>query len=310
MNRTMEANSETARLVKPLFIDGNFNREGKRIRAKHVKDVSCEGATYSLWISAGSGENDYPRGENDTHYLYALVGEYLVPCGITEWKLEESAGYGRMVNDWYGSNDAREDYYDDLRKGDGWHTNDATITARLKAEEEYIQAHKNDERAQAELLKANAEHSIARYIEARDNGGKYLDFIGAAFLGEIEQCEKLAVVFRAKREEERRQKAKEWDERKRQEDAEQERKEQAAIVEAEGILRNGGKITGGDMIVKLADKYGINIPIRTRGWILNTLAECTIDGNVVLYRYWKRKAGRGSEKVYDIVGDIRKAIMA
>lgn len=301
---------EPSKLIMPLFIDGNFNRDGKRMRAKHVKDISCDGGNYSLWISGGNNENDYPRAENDTHYLYALAGEYLAPCGITEWKLEESAGYRRMVNEWYGSADARSNYFDELCKGDGWHKNDALITARLKEEDAYIQEHKKDEKAQAEYIKEYVNQSIVHYINARDNSGKNADFVGAAFLGEVDRCEELMVVIRAERKAAREQREKEFEEHKRQEDAAREQKEQDEIKAAEEVFKNGGKITSGEMIVKLADKHGVEIPIRTRGWILNTLAECTINGSSVSYRYWKRKNGRGSDKVYDVVGAIRKALTA
>ena len=36
-------------LKTPLFIDGNLNRDNKRMRAVHVKDVSNGDITYSLW---------------------------------------------------------------------------------------------------------------------------------------------------------------------------------------------------------------------------------------------------------------------
>ena len=82
------------------------------------------------------------------------------------------------------------------------------------------------------------------------------------------------------------------------------------IEETEKIFINGGTIKNGDIIVKIADKHNINIPIRTRGWIYDCLAECTITENGgASYRYWKKKKGStGSQKVYDILFDIRKAI--
>lgn len=301
---------ESAKLIMPLFIDGNFNRDGKRMRAKHVKDISCDGGEYSLWISARGKENDYPRAENDTHYLYALAGEYLAPCGITEWKLEESAGYRRMVNDWYGSNEARSDYFDELRKGDGWHKNDAEITTRLKAEDEYIKLHRKDERAQAEYLKTNIEHSISQYINARDNGGKNADFVGAAFLGEVDRCEELMVVIRAERKAAREQREMEREEHQRQLDAEREKQEQDAIKTAEEIFKNGGKITSGEMIVKLADKHGVDIPIRTRGWIYDTFAECSVsNGSIGGVRFYKRKGASGSTRIWDILRDLQNVIV-
>ena len=75
------------------------------------------------------------------------------------------------------------------------------------------------------------------------------------------------------------------------------------MKETESIFINGGTIKGGDTIVKLADKYNIDIPIRTRGWILNNLSETTItESGSISYRYWRRsKNAKGSQTVYDAV---------
>lgn len=72
---------------------------------------------------------------------------------------------------------------------------------------------------------------------------------------------------------------------------------------------NGGTISDAKLIVKIADKLGVIIPIRTRGWILNSLVECTIsDRGGLSYRYWKSKTGKGSQKVCDVIFGIRRAL--
>lgn len=302
--------NNTAKMIKPLFVGMNFNRDGKRMRAKHIKDISCDGANYSLWISAGVKENDCPRTENDTHYLYALFGEFLVPCRMTEYNLEQHVGYAKLIKDWYGNVTERARQFSELRKENDYEAADKLILAKMAEEDKYIQEHKTDESAQAEYLKKIFDESVERYIDARDAGGKIADFYGAAVLGETERCREISDALREKRKAEEAERREEARKKQEAEDAERKQQEQDAIMEAERVLKNGGKITGGEMIVKIADKHGIIIPIRTRGWILKSLAEFNVDGSSMSYRYWKTKNGHGSDKVYEVVGAIRRALTA
>lgn len=300
--------AESAKLIMPLFVDGKFNRDGKRMRAKHVKDISCDGGEYSLWISSGSKENDYPRAENDTHYLYALIGEYIVPCGVTEYKLEQEAGFKHLIKAVYGTSEERKRQLDVFYKN--WEESRDLMSAKMAEENAFIEQHGKDGSVQAEYLKKIFDGCVDRYISARDTDGKHADFIGAAILGELTRCREIADVLREKRKVVEAERREETRKRQEAEDAERKQKEQNAIMEAETILRDGGKITSGEMLVKIADKHGVTIPIRTRGWILKSLAEFTINGSSMSYRYWKTKNGQGSDKVYDVVGAIRKALTA
>ena len=40
-----------ARLMKPLFYDGNFNRDGKKMRAVFEREISDGTVSYRLWRS-------------------------------------------------------------------------------------------------------------------------------------------------------------------------------------------------------------------------------------------------------------------
>lgn len=296
--------STTTKLLKPLFVDGMFNRVGKCIRAKHVKTVS----EYPLWIHNGKPDKDYVRNENDKYYLYVQVDSWLVPLGYTEYELGSRAAYEYMEREWYGGFIEREGFFDTLRKAEDA---DCLIKEQIAKEEAFCAEHHNNERIQAEFIKSIINKHIEMYIEARDNSGRFADFIGALFLGELDKCieinEKLKVI---RKQEEEKQRA-ELEEKRKQEAQEIAIAEQKAIAEAENILVNGGTINDGNIIVKIADKYGVNIPIRTRGWILNKLAECTITENGgVGYRYWKTKNATGSQKVYEVIFDIRDAINA
>ena len=68
---------ENSKLMTPLFYDGMFNREGRRMRAVLEKEISDGTQTYRLWRAAGKPDLDYPRAENDKYILYVEINGYL-----------------------------------------------------------------------------------------------------------------------------------------------------------------------------------------------------------------------------------------
>jgi len=300
------------KLMKPLFIDGMFNREGKRIRAKYLKTISCgDDINYPLWIESGKPNKDYTKNLNDEYYLYIQVGEWIVITGYTEYDLETRSGYDFLNKELYGSFEERQKYFDEnIYKGRTFEDYEPLVKQQIAKEESFIAEHGKDEQVQVMFLKKDIDNAISRYIDARDNNGKFADFVGAAFIGELEKCDELAQQLKVVRKQADAIKRAEQEEQHKKEADEQLRLEQIKIKETENTFVNGGTIKDGAVIVDIADKYGIDIPIRTRGWILNTLSECTIsvDGSVN-YRYWKRSKGAtGSQKVYDILFSIRNIL--
>lgn len=296
-----------AKLMKPLFINGMYNREGKRIRANYLKTVG----EYPLWIENGKPNKDYGKNENDKYYLYIQVDEWLVMTGYTEYELIQRAGQDYLNKEWYGDFEGRQKYFEEnFYKGRTYEEYNPLIKEHIDKEEAFIEELGKNEVVQASFIKAFIDKAIANYIEARDNNGKFADFIGAAFLGELDKCEQIAKILKVKRQEKDRIRKIELEKQRAKEAEEKALAEKLLIEETEKTFINGGTIQGGEIIVKLADKYNINIPIRTRGWILNNLSETTIteDGGIS-YRYWRRsKNATGSQKVYDVLFGIRTAI--
>lgn len=299
-----------AKLMKLLFVNGNFNRAGKKIRAKYIKTLCCDGAEYPMWVSSGKNENDCPRNADDTHYLMIQAGDYLVPCGCTEFNLIQRSGYQHLSKEWYGSQKEREKFYNNIREGKTYEESSELINEQIAKEESFILECGKKYEVQAKYLKTTfVDNAINSYLDARDNEGEYLSFQGAAFIGDLEKCSEISITLREK-------KKKESDIRRAELEAEQKIKqeeqnaiEQEKLKEVENAFINGGTIKDGKLIVEIADRYKINIPIRTRGWILNSLSECTMteDGSMS-YRYWKTKGAKGSQTVYKILFDIRKAL--
>ena len=83
---------EHSKLMTPLFYDGNFNREGRRMRAVLEKEISDGTQTYRLWRAAGNPDQSYPRAGNDRYILYVEINGYLAPLGLTEFSLTEICG--------------------------------------------------------------------------------------------------------------------------------------------------------------------------------------------------------------------------
>ncbi len=300
-----------SKLMKPLFINGMFNRAGKRIRAKYVRTITYENKTFPLWISAGKPDKDYTSNVDDQYYLMIEVNDYLVPCGYTEYDLKQRSESEFIDQHMYGSFSEHQKYFSkNIYKGRTYEEYEPLVKEQLAKEQAFITKQGNSEAIQTELLKKNIDEAIARYIDARDNNGKFADFVGAIFIGELDKCDKLAQKLEIIRKQEYIARQAEYKKQKKIEIEKELKEEQQKIDEAENILVNGGTINDGKLIIKIADKYGINIPIRTRGWILNTLAECTIsDHNSISCRYWKRSKGAtGSQKIYDVLLAIIKAI--
>jgi hypothetical protein len=97
-------------------------------------------------------------------------------------------------------------------------------------------------------------------------------------------------------------------EKKRAEEEAEAREAEEEIKNAENVFMNGGKLPGGRMVCNLADKYGISIPIKTRGWILDRFAQCIFDGDEMRVSFYKRKNNSGSTKIYDVLSEIKAAI--
>ena len=107
-------------------------------------------------------------------------------------------------------------------------------------------------------------------------------------------------------------------ERKRREDEER-RKAEAETAYAEFIrklkdaIENGGTVenTQSAWFVEACDRYEVEIPLRTRGWMMNNLVLVGFTkGGGITYRYMRRsKNSKGSQKVWDILRELKDAII-
>ena len=73
---------ENSKLMTPLFYDRSFNREGHKMRAVLLREISNGTQSYRLWRSAGKPDLEHPRAENDKYILYVEINGYLATLGI------------------------------------------------------------------------------------------------------------------------------------------------------------------------------------------------------------------------------------
>ena len=317
----MENNTK---LMPTLFNNkGMFNREGKRIRAQHLKDITNGTDTFSLWHKVGLPDNEYHHAENDKYYLYVEMCGYLVGVGYTECNIIERIGNRELLAAKYkGDWQNRSKKIARISKAKGYDG----VTEFQNAEQQEVNRLGSDESKQADFIKAVIQQHIDTWNESKENNGQtFPDFIGAAAVGELDECQRLRVEYnkvQEQREAERRAQAQAKAQQEHEElnSAAQEQERRAIDTIAKGgTLKNEyitwspypGSTKSAKIIIYLMDKYGVKVPLKTRGWIMDKLESVTFGENgSVSYRFWKSRNATGSQSVYNCLFDLIKAVKA
>ena len=313
-----------AKLMKLLFYRNMFNADGKRMRAVFEREISNGTDAYRLWRSCGVPDRDYFHAENDKHLLYVELHGYLAPLGMTEYDLINRSGYQPAIAELYRDMDGRKAHFDELRKCEQAHS--VEIPKALEIEGETIRHLGNDPACQAAYIKKIMDEHISTYLEARENGGEtFPDFIGAAALDELALCRELSAKYRAKKQTDRaaRQAAAEAEQKRKREETNRRADEQ--IQKAVHVLQHGGVLENEDIRLCRADGgygsyaivnhlmrlYGVDVPLRTQGWINEKLVSLRIaNGRCGDLRYRTRKGGRCSDKIFECVNALIEKVCA
>ncbi len=115
-----------------------------------------------------------------------------------------------------------------------------------------------------------------------------------------------------KQEEKRQAKITEREAQKREEEEKYNAKVQKTIAEAENIIRTQGRIynkafEGKTIILYLLKKYGINVPLKTQGWINNALTEVSFQNGQITYSHYK--SSRNSTVFYGCLKELKEKIL-
>lgn len=94
--------SSDTKLSKPLFVNGNFNRAGKRSHYAFVALLPASPHDLRVWRRAGAPDNSCPCGENDTHFLYVDIDGWMIPIGLTAARLEARTGRHSLAMEQFG----------------------------------------------------------------------------------------------------------------------------------------------------------------------------------------------------------------
>ena len=311
-----------AKLMTPLFYQGNFNAGGKKMRAILVREVSNGTDTYRLWRRDGKPDRQYPQGEGDDYILYVELHGYLATLRTTDYYLIDRCGYQAMVAAMYGDEDKREQYFDGLRRSGG---DDAVLEA-LRQEKQLIRELGRDPSRQADYIKAILDGHVSTYLESRESGGEtFPDFIGALILGELPICRELSAIYKDKcREKSREQKAK-ADAEDRTYCRERNRQAQQQVQDAIRTIREGGVLQNDtvefyrsrydssacSIFLYLMRRYQVDVPLRTQGWINNKLASATITaGRCSHLQFWGHGRNRASRRFVDCMNQLIHAVAA
>lgn len=311
---------ENSKLMTPLFYDGMFNRDGRRMRAVLEKEISDGTQTYRLWRSAGKPDLDYPRAENDKYILYVEINGYLATIGMTDFNLTDICGFEPAAKVLYGGKENRGAWIDRLRESGGV---DA-VNAALAEERKEIERYGSDPARQTGYIQNLLNEQISTYQKAKENGGQsFPDFVGALALNDLAKCVELSAAYRAKRQAENEARRARAAEEEKAYCAEQNQLAEQAISAALQIIRNGGVLQ--NTIVQFYDskystrsysivnclmrQYHIDVPLRTQGWINDRLSSATIqDGRCVSLRFLRSKNGRGSQKFFECMDALIQVV--
>lgn len=315
-----------SKLMPPLFCNSNFNRDGKKIRAEFIREISDGSRSYRLWRRECESEREYPYAENDKHYLHLEINGYLVPLGLTEYNLIDACGREGACEELYGGKEKRAEFYDALRIQYN-ETDDYTPFSQAEEKERaVINRIGNDPAKWVEHIRIFLQGHIDSYLRAvKNDGDTFPDFIGAVTLDELSTCLKLRAKYREKAEVRERAK---W-EREKAEDAafceEQNRVAEEQVQKAISILRDGG-ILDNDWITLyetrydsecvcivnyLMQRYHINVPVQTKGWIKSKLTGFIVsNGRCTGVRYRRAKGCKCSDKVFGAITDLINAAKA
>ena len=152
------------------------------------------------------------------------------------------------------------------------------------------------------------------YTTALGRPVKNPELMALDMLGETELAKsyrKRKSVWFARREQEEKERKEQY---RREQEEKQRRWEEGKRLELETAankIRNR-ETTANDngIILDLMRKYGVNVPLRTQGWILDCLISVTFNGDSISYTYLRQNKGRGSQKIYDCLHDLVSAIDA
>lgn len=303
----LENAAKTRELKKPLFVDGMFNGAGRRSHFIHLP----KNGDYDLYLR--------PNNDNlEECLLYVAAGDYAVPLKMTFRDFVYRCGANRARQRLYGEEmtlHVRAQRIDEASP-------DERVAICQKEEALATEIGMLPD-VQTAVLKAWMEKEQAQYRDAVQSAaeGKYEawpSYVGAAILGEIPQCIAIAQVYKERAEERDVTARAERMGQKRASLIEMQKQTEASIRVAIADLKAGKMVDNAKVsivdvdglsyrnepiLLSLMERYGINVPARTRGWMIEKLASLRINADESISTRYSVMRHPGKARLPDGVRD-------
>lgn len=172
------------------------------------------------------------------------------------------------------------------------------------------------------MLEFKGTDGYKKLLRQKEEKGSFIsnaDIASMMQLGETELAKRycgyreeyLAKKEEAKREEEARRQA-----ARKAEEEERKKALEAKIAEAENRIRMKKRLEneeledGRHIVLYLMKKYGINVPLKTQGWINNKLASVIFEDDGISLQFYRQKGCKCSQSVYHYLGLLKTAVDA
>ena len=316
-------------LMQPLFDPntGAYNAAGKKMRAVFLEEITDGTHVYRLWRKDGKPENEYATNPDEMYYLLVEIKGFLVPLQYTKQFLKQISAWRHVDQMLYGGHEQKCKYFDDLRNRYGYDSQQER-DAQAK-EDELIQSCLDNTVLWAEEIHRVLHGHVTKYMNALENqGGTWPNLIGALILNDLPHALKLKEIFCEKRKEAEKEKKKQrmaaYEDEFNQLNDEYWNKMGAAVsvLKTGGVLKNetiacpvevtsdGVNTRLTPIILELMRQYGVEVPLRTQGWIkqkLNSIEVSAEEPKCESLNYNRYKGCRCPEKVFDYLHQLVRA---
>ena len=159
-------------------------------------------------------------------------------------------------------------------------------------------------------IRGEIERVFNQSMEAPD---RWADLGFANLLGRYEEAKAHNAPIAAERQRQADERRAQQDAREQQLAQERQARYDSAIREAEGNIMAGKEvinreINGKSLIMQLFREHEIPVPLKTQGWIINSLHSIRYDPQIGEWNYRYFKGSRNSTKMFDLLSKLSAAI--
>lgn len=161
-----------------------------------------------------------------------------------------------------------------------------------------------------------------KLLRQKEEKGDFIsnaDIASMTQLGETELAKRYyryREEYLVKKEEAKREEEAQREAARKAEEEERKKALESKIAEAENCIRMKKRLQnkeledGRHMVLYLMKKYGINVPLKTQGWINNKLVSVIFGDDGISLQFYRQKGCKCSQSVYHYLGLLKTAVDA